>query len=163
VPVLAIKAGADELEKPPVDAKGNGLYDLQFHAVVNAVKNGELTESRIDQSVYRLLELKKTHGLFANPYVDESKVPSRGGTAARLAAEQRVTDRTTTLVKNDALPLKKDGRKVLVTGWGVSTTQTLADDIHKRGPATTVYQTGASPSQATIDQTVAKAKDNDVV
>ncbi|WP_433175910.1 glycoside hydrolase family 3 protein [Actinoallomurus sp. CA-150999] len=163
VPVLAIKAGADELEKPPVDAKGNGLYDLQFHAVVNAVKNGELTESRIDQSVYRLLELKKTHGLFANPYVDESKVASRVGTPAHLAAEQRVTDRTTTLVKNDALPLKKDGRKVLVTGWGVSTTQTLADDIHKRGPATTVYQTGASPSQATIDQTVAKAKDNDVV
>jgi beta-N-acetylhexosaminidase len=163
VPVLAIKAGADELEKPPTDAKGNGLFDLQFHAVINAVTGGELTESRIDESVYRLLELKKKHGLFTNPYVDESKVAQRVGTAAHLATEQRVTDRTTTLVKNGALPLKKDGGKVLVTGWGVSTTQTLADDIHKRGPATTVYQTGTGPSQATIDQAVAKAKDNDVV
>jgi beta-N-acetylhexosaminidase len=163
VPVLAIKAGADELEKPPTDAKGNGLFDLQRGSVINAVENGEISESRIDESVYRLLELKKKHGLFTNPYVDESKVAGRVGTPAHLATEQRVTDRTTTLVKNDALPLTKDGRKVLVTGWGVSTTQTLADDIHKRGPATTVYQTGASPSQATIDQAVAKAKDNDLV
>ncbi|GAA4607159.1 glycoside hydrolase family 3 protein [Actinoallomurus liliacearum] len=163
VPVLAIKAGADELEKPPTDAKGNGLFDLQLNSVINAVKGGELTESRIDESVYRLLEVKKKHRLFTNPYVDESKVAQKVGTPAHLATEQRVTDRTITLVKNDALPLKKDGRKVLVTGYGVATTQTLADDIHKRGPATTVYQTGTSPSQATIDQAVAKAKDNDLV
>jgi beta-N-acetylhexosaminidase len=163
VPVLAIKAGADELEKPPTDAKGNGLFALQRGSVINAVENGEISESRIDESVYRLLEMKKKHGLFTNPYVDESKVAQTVGTPAHLATEQRVTDRTTTLVKNGALPLKKDGSKVLVTGWGVSTTQTLADDIHKRGPATTVYQTGASPSQATIDQAVAKAKDNDLV
>jgi beta-N-acetylhexosaminidase len=163
VPVLALKAGVDELLKPPTDnTTGKGLFDLQFNSVLNAVKSGELSESRIDQSVYRILALKLKRGLFKHPYVDESKVASVVGTPAQVATEQQITDRTTTLVKNALLPLPKDGRKVLVTGWGVATTQTVADDIHKRGPATTVFQTGASPAQAQIDQAVAKAKDNDL-
>jgi beta-N-acetylhexosaminidase len=162
VPVLALQAGVDELLKPPTDADGKGLFDLQYNAVLNAVRSGELTESRIDQSVYRILSLKKKHGLFEHPYVDESKVADRVGTPDQTRIEQQITDRTTTLVKNSLLPLPKDGRKILVTGWGVSTTQTLAGDIHKRGPVTSVYQTGTSPTQAQIDQAVAKAKNNDL-
>ncbi len=163
VPVLALKAGVDELLKPPTDnTTGAGLFGVQYNAVLNAVKSGELTESRIDESVYRILALKKKHDLFKNPYVDESKVADRVGTPEQAATEQKITDTTTTLVKNALLPLPKDGRKVLVTGYGVTTTQTLAGDIHKRGPATTVFQTGTSPTQATIDQAVAQAKDNDL-
>jgi beta-N-acetylhexosaminidase len=162
VPVLALKAGVDELLKPPQDATGKGLFDLQFNSVLTAVKNGELTESRIDQSVYRILSLKQKHGLFTHPYVDESKVAKVVGTPAHLAIEQRITDRTTTLLKDALLPLPKDGRKVLVTGYGAVTTQTLAADIHKRGPATSVYTTGLSPSQATIAQAVAQAQNNDL-
>jgi beta-N-acetylhexosaminidase len=162
VPVLALQAGVDELLKPPTDAAGNGLFSVQYNAVLNAVKSGELTEARIDQSVYRILRLKLKHDLFEHPYADESKVADVVGTPSHLATEQQITDKTTTLVKNDMLPLPKDGRKVLVTGYGVVTTQTLADDIHRRGPATTVYQTGTTPSQATIDQAVARAKANDL-
>jgi beta-N-acetylhexosaminidase len=162
IPVLAVKAGVDQLEKPPADDSGKGLYGLQRDSLINAVKSGEVSESRIDQSVYRILKQKLDHGLFKHPYVDESKVASRVGTPAHLAAEQRITDKTTTLVKNDALPLKKAGQKVFVTGYGVATTQTLANDIGKRGAVTSVLQTGTTPSQATIDQSVAQAKDNDV-
>jgi beta-N-acetylhexosaminidase len=152
----------DQLEKPPADDSGKGLYGLQRDSLINAVKSGEISESRIDQSVYRILKQKLDHGLFKHPYVDESKVASRVGTPAHLAAEQRITDKTTTLVKNDALPLKKAGQKVFVTGYGVATTQTLAGDIGKRGAVTSVLQTGTTPSQATIDQSVAQAKENDV-
>ncbi len=164
VPVLALQAGVDELLKPPTDnTTGKGLFDLQFNSVLNAVKSGELTESRIDQSVYRILALKQKHKLFTHPYVDESKVSKIVGAPSHVAAEQSITDKTTTLVKNDGLlPLAKDGRKVLVTGYGVTTTQTLANDIHKRGPVTTAFTTGSAPTQATIDQAVAKAKDNDL-
>jgi beta-N-acetylhexosaminidase len=165
VPVLALQAGVDQLLKPPTDAAGNGMFQLQFDSVLAAVRSGELSESRIDQSVYRILRLKKKHGLFTNPFVDESKVPSRVGPPAHQAVEQQVTDRTTTLVKNEngMLPLPKDDRKVFVTGWGVATTQTLADAIARRGPATSVLQTGLSPTQAQIDQSVAQANGNDLV
>ena len=162
VPVLALKAGVDELLKPPTDADGNGLFKLQYDAVLNAVKSGELSEARIDQSVYRILRLKMKHGLFQHPYVDESRVPKVVGTPAHQRTEQRITDKTTTLVKNALLPLPEDGRKVFVTGHGVVTTQTLADDIRGRGPVTSVLSTGTSPSQATIDQAVAQAKANDL-
>ncbi|MFL6051403.1 MAG: glycoside hydrolase family 3 protein [Actinoallomurus sp.] len=162
VPVLALKAGVDELLKPPTDAKGNGLFALQYNAVLNAVKSGELSESRIDQSVYRVLRMKMKHGLFRHPYVDESKVPQRVGTPEQAAIEQRITDRTTTLVKNADLPLSKDGRKIMVTGWGYSTTQMLADDLHKRGADASVFYTGSHPSQSLIDKVVAQSKDNDL-
>jgi beta-N-acetylhexosaminidase len=162
VPVLALKAGVDELLKPPTDAAGKGLYSVQYNAVLNAVKSGELSESRIDASVYRILRLKLKHGLFQHPYADESKVADVVGIPSHQAAEQRITEKTTTLVKNGVLPLPKDGRKIFVTGYGVVTTQTLAADIAKRGPATSVLATGTSPSQATIDQAVAQAKANDL-
>ncbi len=163
VPVLALEAGVDQLLKPPTDASGNGIFQLQYDSVLAAVRSGELTEARIDQSVYRILRLKKNHGLFTHPYIDEGKVASRVGTPEHLATEQRITDNTTTLVKNAVLPLTADNRKIFVTGWGVATTQTLAADIAKRGPATSVLQTGLSPSQAQIDQAVAQANSNDLV
>ncbi|HZB34277.1 MAG TPA: glycoside hydrolase family 3 protein [Streptosporangiaceae bacterium] len=165
VPVLALKAGVDQLLKPPTDATGKGIFQIQYDSVLAAVRGGEISEARIDQSVYRILRLKQNHGLFTRPFVDETKVPDRVGTAEHVAAEQRITDRTTTLIKNadGLLPLPADGRKVFVTGWGVATTATLAADIAKRGPATSVLQTGLSPSQALIDQAVARANDSDLV
>ena len=165
VPVLALQAGVDQLLKPPTDTAGHGIFSLQYDSVLAAVRNGELSEKRIDKSVYRILRLKKNHGLFTQPFVDETKVASRVGTAEHLAAEQRITDRTTTLIKNvdGLLPLTADDRKVFVTGWGVATTQTLAADIARRGPATSVLQTGLAPTQTQIDQAVAQARENDLV
>ncbi|MEU8801851.1 glycoside hydrolase family 3 protein [Spirillospora sp. NPDC048819] len=165
VPVLALKAGADVLLKPPADADGTGVFPRQLAAVVAAVESGELTEERIDASVYRILKLKHERGLFRDPYADLSKIDEVVGTPEHLAAAQRVTDRTTTLVKNDAgvLPLRPGARDVLVTGWGVSTTATLGTEIARRGATTTIRQTGIRPTQAQIDEAVAAARGQDLV
>ncbi|MFI0450075.1 glycoside hydrolase family 3 protein [Actinomadura sp. 6N118] len=166
VPVLALKAGVDVLLKPPsFDANGDGLFRVQLNAVVNAVRGGELTERRIEESVYRILALKKKRGLFRAPYVDESKVGQIVGKPASLAAAQRATDRTTTLVKNDTrlLPLRPGARKVLVAGWGVTTTSTLAGEFTKRGATTAVQESGVSPTPERIQQTVAAAQDQDLI
>ncbi|MEU5995350.1 glycoside hydrolase family 3 protein [Spirillospora sp. NPDC047418] len=165
IPVLALQAGADVLLKPPADADGDGLFPRQLAAVVDAVRTGELTEQRIDASVYRILDLKRRRGLFRDPYADESRVDRNVGTPAHLAAAQRATDRTTTLVRNDAglLPLAPGPRDVLVTGWGVSTTAVLGTEIARRGATATVRQTGISPGRAQIDQAVAAARDQDLV
>jgi len=165
IPVLALKAGVDVLLKPPADASGNGVFPRQLAAVVDAVKSGELTERRIDESVYRILRLKQRRGLFRDPYADESKIDRVVGKAAHLAAAQRATDRTTTLVKNEAglLPLAPGARNVLVTGWGATTTATLAGELAARGATTTVRETGLSPGQAAIDQAVAAAEGADLV
>ncbi|MFD0534302.1 glycoside hydrolase family 3 C-terminal domain-containing protein [Actinomadura luteofluorescens] len=165
IPVLALKAGVDVLLKPPADAQGDGVFPRQLAAVVNAVRSGELTEKRIDESVYRILELKQRRGLFRDPYADESKIGQVVGTPEHLAVAQRATDRTTTLVKNGAgiLPLRPGARKALVTGWGVSTTATLGTEIARRGATATIRQTGLSPGQPQIDEAVAAARDQDLV
>jgi beta-N-acetylhexosaminidase len=158
VPVLALKAGVDQLLMPPD-------LDLAYRSVLAAVRGGELTERRIDQSVLRVLRMKFRHGLVANPYVDESRIPAAVGTAAHLATARSVTDRTVTLVKNDRalLPLAAgSGRRVLVAGWGVSTTATLATDLARRGLATDALTTGASPTQAQIDAAVTAAGTHDL-
>src|SRR6266545_781906 len=48
VPVLALKAGVDQLLKSP-----DGAFSQQYDAVLAAVRSGELTDRRIDESVYR--------------------------------------------------------------------------------------------------------------
>ncbi|WP_433323263.1 glycoside hydrolase family 3 protein [Spirillospora sp. CA-294931] len=165
IPVLALKAGVDVLLKPPADDKGDGVFARQLAAVVQAVRKGELTEERLDASVYRVLALKKKRGLFRAPYVDESKVGAIVGAKPHLAAAQRAADRTTTLIKNDArlLPLRPGPRKVLVAGWGAATIRTLADELGKRGATPTVTETGLSPTPDRIAQTAAAARDHDLV
>lgn len=57
--VLAVKAGADMLLMP---ADPQAAYS----AVLSAVKSGKIPESRIDESVERILALKKKYGLFTS-------------------------------------------------------------------------------------------------
>jgi beta-N-acetylhexosaminidase len=158
VPVLALKAGVDMLLMPPD-------IDLAYNAVLDAVRSGEISEQRIDESVYRILRLKFQRGLYENPFVAVDAIDDVVGTAEHYAEAQRVSDATTTLVANDAgvLPLSPGDDDVLVTGWGVTTTQNLANAIGERGPATEVFQTGANPNEAAINEAVSRAADSDVV
>jgi beta-N-acetylhexosaminidase len=157
-PVEAFKAGADQLVLAP-------QMDVASNAVLDAVRSGEISRRRLDESVYRILRLKMERGLFDRPYIDVDKAATVVGAPDHLADAQAITDHTTTLVKNDAgvLPLTDDPRNVLVTGWGVTTTRTLGDAVGRRGQAVTVLETGTTPSQARIDDVVAEAADSDLV
>ena len=157
VPVLALKAGADLLLMPPD-------LDLAYHAVLDAVRSGELSKRRIRRVGDRILELKWDLGLVEDPYVDVADVPGAVGTIEHLADAQALTDRSTTLVKNDeALPLDAGAdQSVLVTGWGATTTQAVADRMAERGAETTVLETGTNPSEAQIAAAEAAAAEHDV-
>jgi beta-N-acetylhexosaminidase len=158
VPVLALKAGVDMLLMPPE-------FDVAYNAVLDAVKSGELTEERIDTSVRRILTLKHDLGIVDDPYVEPAAVPAHVGTPDHLATLQAITDRTTTLVRNrdGLLPLAPgSGDEVLVTGWGVSTTQTVASKLAERGVSTTVRETGLNPSKATARAVATQAAGKDL-
>jgi beta-N-acetylhexosaminidase len=158
VPVRALRAGVDMLLMPPD-------LDLAYHAVLDAVTAGELTEERIDASVRRILTLKHRQGIVHRPYADPDRVDERVGTRAHLAAAQRISDRTTTLVGNDAglLPLAADGRSMLVTGWGAATTANLAARLGTRDVTATHLTAGTNPGPATIAEVTAAARAHDTV
>ncbi|MFE9801819.1 glycoside hydrolase family 3 protein [Streptomyces goshikiensis] len=112
VPVLALKAGCDQLLNAPDLA-------LAQRAVLAAVAAGELSEARIEESVLRILELKARRGLFDDPYTSAERVDAATGTAAHLAAADAIAAGTTTLLANPdkLLPLDPGAApRLLVTG-----------------------------------------------
>jgi beta-N-acetylhexosaminidase len=159
VPIEALKAGADMLLMPPAP-------DLQYNAVLNAVRSGEISEARIDQSLSRILRLKLTLGLFTDPFAHPEHIAQVVGTPQHLATADRISDRAVTLLKNDAglLPLAPgSGKPTLVTGFGVATTATVGRELAARGLVTEVLPTGSNPSDTTITQAVAAANRNELV
>ncbi|MGH3344479.1 MAG: glycoside hydrolase family 3 protein [Carbonactinosporaceae bacterium] len=153
VPVLALKAGVDILLMPPD-------LDLAYNAVLRAVRNGEISERSIDRSVSRILVLKFSQGLFRDPYVDADAVDGTVGTPRHRATAQAISDRTVTLVENGAglLPLPRAPAGVLVTGWGETTTATLAEALERRGSPADAHPTGSEPTQRDIDTAVRAAR-----
>ncbi|WP_443057118.1 glycoside hydrolase family 3 protein, partial [Streptomyces sp. MT206] len=112
VPVLALKAGCDQLLNAPDLA-------LAQRSVLAAVAAGELSEARIEESVLRILELKARRGLFDDPYTSAERVDAATGTAAHLAAADAIAAGTTTLLANPdkLLPLDAGAApRLLVTG-----------------------------------------------
>lgn len=89
--------------------------DFAFHPLlVELVREGSIPESRIDESVRRILRLKHELGLFDDP-LPPPPAAVGGEPARRLAL--RAARESITLLRNrdDVLPLRRDLR-VLVTG-----------------------------------------------
>ena len=83
--------------------------------IVALVNEGSLKESRIDESVKRLLRQKFELGLFDNPFINESNVTQVLGKPEFVQAAEASQRRAMTLLKNDnkTLPLKQ-GLKIYV-------------------------------------------------
>ncbi|WP_460961615.1 glycoside hydrolase family 3 protein [Parasphingorhabdus pacifica] len=155
IPVLALKAGADQLLMPE-------NLPAAIDGVLDAVRSGELTEERIDRSVTRILELKKARGVLDDPFVDVGAVNQVVGNAEHRRAAREITDGTTTVLRNDAglLPLREPPQRMLVTGAGDEATGALAEEIRARGPRATALPTGMDPTREQIDEAVRRATDS---
>lgn len=158
VAVRALEAGVDQLLMTPA-------MDDAYAAVIDAVKTGRISKKDLDAKVRRVLEQKVRRDMIDEPFVNPRNIDRVVGTPKHLATADAITNRTSTLVANDdaVLPLKVSGKKVLVAGYGVATTQTLADSLAESGAVTTINQTGTSPTDAQIAAAVAAAKDKDAV
>ncbi|MGQ4452959.1 glycoside hydrolase family 3 N-terminal domain-containing protein [[Kitasatospora] papulosa] len=167
VPVLALLAGVDQLLNPP-DLK------VAWNAVLGAVRSGEISEARIEESILRILRLKTRLGLFRDPYVTHRGVDRTVGVRSHLATADRIAERTTTLLANTGslLPLsRRSHRNLLVVGADPASpsgttgppTTTLAGAFEELGFAATALSTGTAPTQAKIAEAVAAAAGKDAV
>jgi beta-N-acetylhexosaminidase len=149
IPVLAIKAGVDQLLMPP-------NLGLAIDSVVKAVRSGEISEKRIDESVLRILKMKLLRGVMLNAEVDVNKVDQIVGSNAQAA--QKIADRTVTAVRNDAQAIPLNATAPLVVGTGDATTTTLATRL--KG---TKVVTATSPTAPQIHQALAAAANADKI
>jgi beta-glucosidase len=94
----ALKAGVDQF----------GGESCPEH-VIELVKTNQVSESRLDQSLRRVLRLKFQLGLFDDPFVDEANVSQIFRLSSSLASSAASQRRAMTLLKNDdhILPLQQ--------------------------------------------------------
>jgi beta-glucosidase len=127
--VKAVQAGVDQF---------GGTEDAAM--LVEAVKGGELTEARLDESVRRIMEQKFALGLFERPFVDAAAASASVGTDAFRAAGLDAQERSLVLLENEGalLPLQTssalrvygvgiDTGAVRRAGWTVATDPARAD------------------------------------
>ncbi len=129
--VTAINAGVDMNMVP---------YDyLRFMATVKqAVNNGDIPLSRIDDAVRRILIVKFNLGLFENPYANEDLLADVGSESHRAVARQAVAESQVLLQNNeDLLPLSPETQTIFVAG-------VAADDIGIQSGGWTIEWQGSA-------------------
>jgi beta-N-acetylhexosaminidase len=100
--VEAVKAGNDMLLIP-------ANLDAAYNGVLNAVRNGEISESRIDGSVLKVLRAKASVGLNNARLVDINAVNQVISKPENLEVAQEIADSAVTLVRDNkqVLPLQR--------------------------------------------------------
>jgi beta-N-acetylhexosaminidase len=102
--VDAFKAGNDLLLIP-------ADLDASYQAVLEAVRSGEISSSRLDASVLKILKAKASVGLSKGRLVNLENLSELIGKPADVAIGQHVADDAVTLVRDNGglLPLKEMG------------------------------------------------------
>ena len=102
--VDAFKAGSDMLIVPP-DIDGS------YRAMVHAVRSGEISRERLDESVRKVLELKASLGLHKARLVELERLSREVALPENLEVGQRIADEAITLVRDNGqmLPLRLSG------------------------------------------------------
>jgi len=105
----ALEAGLD-MELPDVDVYGEPL--------LQALKEGLVTEAVLDRAVTRILAAKFRLGLFDQPYVDPAEAVKVNDSAEHRALALEAARQSIVLLKNEnnLLPLKKDIKTLAVIG-----------------------------------------------
>lgn len=116
---LALEAGID-IELPKADCYAEPLRQ--------AVENGDVRESLLDEVLRRALRQKFIVGVFEQPYVDAGKVDF--DTAEDRALARRLAQQSIVLLRNegDLLPLKPDIGSLAVIGPNADSLRNLFGD-----------------------------------
>ena len=109
-----------------IDLLMEGLrYDEVRQIIINAVKEGKITEARVNEAATRVIKLKKDIGLFEDPLCEKlTTVQKEPGSKEYRAVAEKLVEKSLVLLKNDnnTLPLKQ-GTKVYITGPNANNTR----------------------------------------
>ncbi len=161
--------------------------DFEFaRHLIELVKEGKITEARLNESVRRILVMKRDLGLFVNAMPPALKDFPDFGSVKHQQAARETAEESITLLKNDGvLPLSKTS-KVLVCGpAGFSLTlingawtrtwqgtdpkyedasrHTIYEALQVVNPNISFSEGSTLDSLSNVDEAVAKARTSDVI
>lgn len=159
----AVKAGIDMILLPP---KPKEVID----ALVQAVREAEISEERIDLSVKRILEAKARLGLYKEKFVDLELLDVRIAPRSHLKQAEVTFEKSMTLVKNegDVVPLSKENQNICVLSLssdpgGYFAGRTFVREMKKRNPEVFEFYAEATTGQDYLDEAFKKASHADVL
>jgi beta-glucosidase len=119
--IISINAGIDMVMVPGAVKFGNESYEKFMTLFKEAIEDGSIPMSRVDDAVKRILLIKKQSGLFERPFSDQQLLAHVGSQEHREIAREAVK-KSLVLLKNndDLLPLPKNGKKIVVAGRGAN-------------------------------------------
>lgn len=109
--VSAVNCGIDMLMEGERYAEARQI-------IIGAVKDGKISGERVDEAVARILRVKKSIGLFDDPFCQRMPTVQREtGSAGYRAVAEKLVEKSLVLVKNEkeTLPLRA-GTKVYILG-----------------------------------------------
>ncbi|MED2974130.1 glycoside hydrolase family 3 N-terminal domain-containing protein [Fictibacillus sp. B-59209] len=149
--VMAIKAGADVI-------MSTGAYADQvatYNALLAAVKSGAISKERLDQSVTRILKVKKKYKLFSKRFVNPDQAEAICGNPLHQAVAEKIGNDSITLVKNDGtLPIKRNQNERYFLA-GVTETDVVGKQLKDGGVNVSSWQSAtANPAEADIQKAI---------
>lgn len=104
VPLASFKAGSDMLLMPAKD------WHRSIRNVIKAVKSGEISRERLDESVRKVLKMKQQLGILEEkPFIDPKNIYEDTETKEVVDFIQQVCDASMTMVKRPSVALKGEG------------------------------------------------------
>lgn len=161
--VLSVLAGVDILLLP-LDT------ERAIAAVVDSVRSGRIPVQRLDESVYRILEVKHFLGLNQNRYVSIENLNSIIGSKKSNEIAQQAFEKSATLVRNEAsiLPIPKTDKSITVLSLSSDKGDYYAgrqfvSEVKKRQPLAREFYADGDTGQETLDNALAHAARSDLV
>ncbi|HEU4763880.1 MAG TPA: glycoside hydrolase family 3 N-terminal domain-containing protein [Gemmatimonadales bacterium] len=149
--VLAFRAGADLLLQPADPA-------VALDSLVAAYGRHEITDERLDESVRRVLRLKRQLGLFRRRTVNLEAIPEVVGDSAFRAEAQAIAARSLVLAKDSAgtvAALRRGRDRVTLVTYGDENSPNvgvrLSQELRTAGHPVTVFKLWPMSGAASYD------------
>lgn len=143
--------------------------------IVNAVREGRLEASELDEAVRRVLRMKMRYCVFDNPLRDPDSALTELRTAANLARSQEAADASIVLhrAKSGSLPLGQE-RRILFIGpgrvyedpgstWTNAVSRSMGEVLAMFFPHVRRHEIPLPPDPEKADEYVAAAAESDVI
>jgi beta-N-acetylhexosaminidase len=156
--VMAVIAGADVILIP-------NSTKVAIDTIENAVKKGEITEERINESVRRLLKAKYKLGLAENRLVDLAKVNAIIEKPENVREANAIAEKSITLLRNEAnfLPISKEIVQktlfvIVAADDDAVEGQTFIPEVQRRVPNAKIAKLDPRSTQPDYDKVLNDAK-----
>ncbi len=156
--VMAVIAGADVVLIP-------NSSKVAIDTIENAVKKGEITEERINESVRRLLKAKYKLGLAENRLVDLSKVNTIIEKPENVREANAIAEKSITLLRNekDFLPINAETAKktmfvVVAADDDLGEGQTFIPEVQRRVANAKIAKLDPRSTQPDYDKVLSDTK-----